>query len=164
MLWVGDYRRSMVLLFVAGATDALDGYLARRFDWTSRLGAYLDPVGDKLLLVSVYVTLGLRETVPVWLMGLVLGRDALILGLVAVAFWLTSVRSFPPSLLGKLSTVVQVMAGLAIVAGHAYFPRETAAVDGIAIPAVATATIASGSHYVYLAARQFRALPPESRK
>ena len=157
-LWTGAYRSSLLLLWVAGVTDMLDGYLARRFDWTSRIGAYLDPIGDKLLLVSVYLTLGLRDVIPRWLMWLVLGRDALILAMVAVALLITTVRSFPPSIWGKLSTVVQVMGALIVICGHAYFPDESHLLDRIAVPATALATLASGLHYLWTASRQLRAL------
>lgn len=157
-LWTLDYRSALLLIFVAGATDALDGYLARRFDCTSRLGAYLDPIGDKLLLVSVYVTLGLRGGVPRWLMWLVLGRDALILGMVAFALLATTVRRFPPSIWGKISTVFQVMGALAIIAGNAYFPNRPQVYDQVATVPTAIATLWSGLHYVWLALRQFRSL------
>ena len=153
-LWNGGYRRALLLLWVAGVTDGLDGYLARRFNWTSRIGAYLDPIGDKLLLVSVYLTLGLRSVIPGWLMWLVLGRDALILSMVAIALLITSVRSFPPSIWGKLSTVVQVMGALLIIAGHAYFQDQSRLVDALCVPATAIATIVSGLHYVWTGSRQ----------
>ena len=64
---------ALVLVFVASVTDGIDGYLARHFAWTSRLGSYLDPIADKLLLVSLYIVLGIAGVVPIWLMWLVLG-------------------------------------------------------------------------------------------
>jgi len=155
-LWIASYRRSLLLLWLAGITDALDGYLARQFDWTSRIGAYLDPVGDKLLLVAVYLVLGLRGAVPLWLMWVVLGRDALILSMVATALLVTKVRAFPPSIWGKVSTVVQVVAALVIIAGHAYFPNQLRLCEEIAIPATAVATIGSGLHYLWMAQRRLR--------
>ncbi|MDQ2944990.1 MAG: CDP-alcohol phosphatidyltransferase family protein, partial [Acidobacteriota bacterium] len=77
-LWLRDFRLALTLVFVAGATDAVDGFLARHFNSTTRVGAYLDPVADKLLLVSVYVMLAVDAAVPVWLVGMVLSRDVLI--------------------------------------------------------------------------------------
>jgi cardiolipin synthase len=148
-LWNADYRQAVLLLWVAGVTDLLDGYLARRFQWTSRLGAYLDPVGDKLMLVSVYVTLGLRGAVPLWLMWLVLGRDAVILGMVAIALLVTAIRSFPPSVWGKISTVIQVMGALIVIAGHAYVPEESRVFQQIVVPVIALATVASGLDYLW---------------
>jgi cardiolipin synthase len=163
-LWYADYRRSVWLLWVAGVTDLLDGYLARRFQWTSRFGSYLDPIGDKLMLVSVYVTLGLSGTVPRWLMWLVLGRDALILTMVAIALLFTTVRSFPPSRWGKLSTVVQVMGALIIIATRAYFPDRSPLVEGIVVPATAVATVGSGLHYVWLAGVSVVSLASRSKE
>lgn len=155
-LWRGNYRLALVLLFVAGATDALDGYLARRFNWTSRFGAYLDPVGDKLLLVSVYLVLGLKDVVPRWLMWLVLGRDALILTMVAIALLFTQVRSFPPSIWGKLSTVIQIGAGLGIIAANGYFPVRPPGFDQAIVLVTALATGVSGLHYLWLAGNRLR--------
>jgi cardiolipin synthase (CMP-forming) len=103
-------------VFIAGATDALDGYLARRFGWATRLGAYLDPIADKLLLVSVYSMLGVDQAIPYWLVWLVLGRDILILAMVGIAFAFTSIRQFPPSVWGKVSTIIQVLTALVVLA------------------------------------------------
>ena len=85
-LWKFQFRKALVLVLIAGATDALDGYLARQFGWTTRLGAYLDPIADKLLLVSVYIMLGVDRAIPYWLVWVVLGRDVLILAMVGIAF------------------------------------------------------------------------------
>ncbi len=161
-LWIANYRLAILLLFIAGVTDALDGYLARRFRWTSRFGAYLDPVGDKLLLVSVYLTLGLRGAIPIWLMWLVLGRDALILAMVAIALLFTAVRSFPPSTWGKLSTIVQIGGALLIIAGYAFFPDRPGWSDESIGLIIAVTTCGSGLHYFWLAIARLRTLPNAS--
>jgi phosphatidylglycerophosphate synthase len=77
---------------------------------------------------------------------------------VAVALLITTVRSFPPSIWGKLSTVVQVMGALIVICGHAYFPDESHLLDGLAVPATALATLISGLHYLWTAGRQLRVL------
>ena len=81
------YGWAFVTFMVAGISDGIDGYLARRFDWRTRLGAYLDPLADKTLLVSVFVTLGLLKLIPAWLVITVVSRDALIIGAVLL-FWI----------------------------------------------------------------------------
>lgn len=112
ILWriiCGDLDTALVLFFCSGMTDTIDGTLARRFGWTSKLGAIIDPIADKTLLVSVFLTLGLCGYMPVWLVTIVLVRDAVILG---AAVWLKSTRrldEFPPSVFGKLSTLVQLL-------------------------------------------------------
>jgi cardiolipin synthase len=110
LLWNRDYRTALVWFAIIGATDGLDGFIARRFDARSRLGAMLDPVADKVLLSGSYLTLALSGAIPAWLAWLVLGRDAAILvfALGALAFMKTR-REFPPSRAGKLSTALQIL-------------------------------------------------------
>ena len=156
-IWTGQFRRAALLVFVAGWTDALDGFLARRFAWTSRTGAYLDPIADKLLLISAYVALAMQGAAPVWLMWLVLGRDALILGMVAIAFAFTTVRSFPPSLWGKLSTIAQVFTALALIVLRAFVGSRQAGFEAFIIYATAAITALSGLHYIVTGARRFQA-------
>lgn len=103
-----DARGAFPLLFFAGFSDGLDGYLARRFGWTSRAGAYLDPIADKVLLVTLWVGLGLAGRAPWWMVGLALGRDALILVFSGVMLALGRAREFPPSVAGKVSTFFQL--------------------------------------------------------
>lgn len=156
-IWNGDFVRGAALIFVAGVTDALDGWLARHFEWTSRLGAYLDPIADKLLLVSSYVALGFQGSVPAWLVWLILGRDALILTMVAIALLMTNVRAFPPTSLGKLSTIVQVFAAVAIVTGHAYAGNRFHEFETFLIYVTALVTAGSGLHYAWYGISAFPA-------
>ncbi len=103
-----DPRGAFPILFFAGFSDGLDGYLARRFGWGSKTGAYLDPIADKLLLVTLWIGLGLAGRAPWWMVGLALGRDALILGFSGVMLLWQGARAFPPSIWGKLSTFFQL--------------------------------------------------------
>ncbi len=119
-LWLRDFRLALALVFIAGTTDAVDGFLARHFHWTTQVGAYLDPIADKLLLVSVYVMLAVDAAVPVWLVGLVLGRDALILAMVAWGWLAAGIRSFPPSVWGKASTFLQIVTALLVLSTRAF--------------------------------------------
>jgi cardiolipin synthase len=150
-----QFQRAALLIGLAGLTDALDGFLARKLKSITRAGAYLDPIADKLLLVLVFVALGVQGAVPIWLTGLVLGRDGLILLMVAIALLFTNVRSFPPSILGKISTIVQVFTALIIVLERAWSAERTLQLDWIWIGATAAATVVSGIAYIYIALRAF---------
>jgi cardiolipin synthase len=109
LLWQGEYRIALAVILICGVTDGLDGLAARRFNANSRVGAYLDPIADKILLSGAFITLALRGTIETWLAVVVLGRDVFILAMVAAGFLLTSIRSFPPTFSGKASTTAQII-------------------------------------------------------
>ncbi len=144
----GDYRRALWLFIAAGITDALDGFLARQFGWQTRTGAYLDPVADKTLLVATYIAFGIGRNVPAWIVGLVIGRDVLILAMTGAALAFTSHRDFQPSVWGKISTNFQVLAAATVIV-HLAFPDvglEPAA--KVLLWLVAFWTVWSGVDYV----------------
>jgi cardiolipin synthase len=132
---------------VAGLTDAADGLLARRFGWVTRTGAYLDPIADKFLLVSLYVSFGIAGMVPAALVWLVVGRDLLILLMASVGLLFTPIRDFPPSVWGKISTVIQIGAAGVVMAACTDLVPET--VRTLALAAVAAGTAWSGIHYLW---------------
>lgn len=143
----GEVRSAAILLGVAAATDALDGWLARRLDAATPLGAYLDPLADKLLAATVFLGLAASGRLPGWLAALVLGRDLLILAFALWALRFTRLRRFPPSVWGKVSTALQFSLGLACLL-HAL--TELAWLETSVrtlVPAVAAATAGSGLHY-----------------
>jgi cardiolipin synthase len=112
---------ALSIFAIAGITDALDGYIARTYGQQSRLGAYLDPIADKLLLMSAYVVLaipGLHHgaPIPVWVTVLVLARDLLILTFALVFYLALGVSRFPPTKLSKLNTIVQVVTAIGVLA------------------------------------------------
>jgi len=146
-IWQHQAVRALVIVFAAGITDGFDGWLARRYGWTTRTGAYLDPVADKALLVTVYLLLSLTGKIPLWLTAIVLGRDVFILSMVAAGLALTSVRAFPPSLWGKISTVVQVAAAVGFLANAAQVPLVTGSMVELFVFATAVATLWSGFDY-----------------
>jgi len=117
LLWIGRFRSALVWFAMAAATDALDGYLARRFKAGSRAGALLDPVADKILLSGSFLVLGLRSIIPFSLTIFVLGRDLMILGFAVVALARKTRREFPPSVWGKASTAAQI-AYVLFAVGH----------------------------------------------
>jgi cardiolipin synthase len=108
LLWTGSFRTALVWFAVASATDALDGYLARRFQAASRLGALLDPIADKVLLSGSFLVLGWKSIIPFSLTIFVLGRDVMILVFALVALARKTHRDFPPSVWGKASTAAQI--------------------------------------------------------
>ena len=104
-----EYRTIIPWFIVIGVTDVVDGFLARRFQASSRLGAYLDPIADKVLLSGTFLVLALTGAMETWLAVVVLGRDVVILAAAGVLYLSTGRRNFPPSPWGKLSTFVQIV-------------------------------------------------------
>lgn len=143
---------ALVVFVVAGLTDLLDGLIARYGHQSTRIGAMLDPVADKLLLGSCYVALtwtgDILLRVPVWLTVVILSRDAMIVVSVAVVNLTLGHRVFPPSILGKASTAIQILTVGVVLVVNAVgeLPRGL----GYLFGATAALTIASALHYVYL--------------
>ncbi|MBI2689243.1 MAG: CDP-alcohol phosphatidyltransferase family protein [Acidobacteria bacterium] len=108
-IWVRDLDTALVLFFLSGMTDTIDGTLARRYGWSSKIGAIIDPIADKTLLVSVFIALFLRSFIPFWLVAIVIGRDILILAAAGVLKLKGRLTEFPPSVFGKISTLVQLL-------------------------------------------------------
>ncbi len=104
-----QYREIIPLFILISVTDVIDGFLARRFNVSSRLGAYLDPIADKVLLSGTFLVLALTGAIESWLAAIVLGRDVLILAVAGVLYLATGRRNFPPSPWGKISTFVQIV-------------------------------------------------------
>jgi cardiolipin synthase len=122
LLWTREWTAAMIWMTLIGATDGFDGYLARKLHATSRLGAMLDPIADKILLMGAFLTLALNGTIPVWLAWMVLGRDVVILLFAAGVLLFTNLRrEFPPSVAGKVSTIIQMGYIVWVVAGRAGF-------------------------------------------
>ena len=116
------------VLLVAGISDAVDGFIARQFDLRSELGTYLDPIADKTLLVSIYVTLAVIAAIPVWLTILIVSRDFLIVGAVVLSWVLGEPSSVQPLRISKLNTVLQIVLA-AVVLGDLAFPVDLAALS-----------------------------------
>ena len=148
------YDEAVVVAAIAGLTDALDGFLAKRFRWQSWLGGVLDPIADKLMLVACFVTLGLVGAHPDWLTGLVVGRDVVIVaGAVAWHNLIGRIHA-QPTRLSKLTTVVQIVYVLAQLLHLSHWldlpPRLLEAL--IVLTAILTA--ASGLQYVVVWSRK----------
>jgi cardiolipin synthase len=131
----------------AGISDALDGYIAKRFDRRTRLGALLDPIADKALLVGVYVTLGIAGQLPHWLVILVVLRDVLILGGFALIQATTAPQHLGPLFVSKVNTSVQI-ALVGFVLARLGLGIDEGTVTAILIAAAALTTVLSGLSYL----------------
>ncbi len=156
-----NHRWALVIFVLAGLSDAVDGLLARQLGMRSLLGAYLDPIADKALLVTAYVVLTWPNpgavTIPLWLTVLALSRDLLIV-LVALTLYLAAdIRSFPPSVLGKITTFFHIVTvGMVLFANVGGIPEPLL----LACFYVALGfTVLSGVDYIRRAARQVELLP-----
>jgi cardiolipin synthase (CMP-forming) len=113
----GEMRVAFLLFLAAGISDAVDGFLAKRFGMRTELGAYLDPLADKTMLVSIYIALGIIEAVPRWLVILVVSRDIMIVGAVILSWLVHRPIPLKPLLVSKLNTVAQIaLAGVVLAA------------------------------------------------
>jgi cardiolipin synthase (CMP-forming) len=159
------YQRFVLALAVfvsAGVTDGLDGLLARRFNQKSQLGTILDPIADKLMLVTAFVVLSMRSVfpqplpshlpIPFWVTVSVISRDVFILVGAAAINIVTGFRGFRPSLLGKINTTVQIVA-----IGMIIFAASVPYASGYYLPTIYTTVFAfavlSGAHYVFFVSK-----------
>jgi cardiolipin synthase len=153
-VWYEQYNWALALLLAAALSDLLDGVLARRLQQTSALGSYLDPIADKLLLISSFLVLALKQKIAWWLTILVLSRDIIILVTSVVIVLAMGARRFPPSFIGKTNTAAQIVFIFAVITNEAV---EFAVLDTLRIVlgyAVAALTVASGLHYSMVIARR----------
>lgn len=132
---------------VAGVSDGVDGLIARQFNQHSRLGTYLDPLADKALLVSIYVTFAITGELPVWLSILVVSRDMLIVGGVILAWMLDRPIAMRPRAVSKINTVAQIVLASVVLASQA-FSLNIHTVTNILIGVVSLFTLASAAVYV----------------
>ncbi|HZQ12080.1 MAG TPA: CDP-alcohol phosphatidyltransferase family protein [Pseudolabrys sp.] len=141
-MWV-----AFVLFLAAGVSDAVDGFLAKRFGMASELGAYLDPLADKALIVSIYVTLGIKTIIPGWLVILVVSRDIMIVGAVVLSRLIGSPIKVKPLLISKLNTAVQIVFAC-VVLGSLGFNIRADKVTMVLMILVAALTLLSVAAYV----------------
>lgn len=162
LLFYQRFILALVIFVLAGVTDGLDGLLARRFDQKSQLGTILDPIADKLMMVTSFVVLSMKSVfpqpvpshlpIPFWVTIAVISRDVFILVGAAAINIVTGFRGFRPSLLGKINTTVQIVAiGIIMLAASIpygtgyYLPTVYATVFGFAV--------LSGTHYVFFVSK-----------
>lgn len=142
------FIEALVIFAIAGFSDALDGLLAKRYGWISRLGAVLDPLADKLLLVSAFITLGWLGLIPVWLVIIVILRDfVLVTGAIIYNAKIEKLHE-TPSMVSKLNTVTQILFVLVVIFMQAVQDLPVFWVDALLYSVLAT-TLWSGLDYVW---------------
>ncbi len=147
LLAEGHYGQTLALFAVAAVSDMLDGYLAKTFGWASELGKVLDPLADKLLLVSVFITLACIGLVPVWLAAIAVLRDVVIGVGAAIYKWLFGPLEGRPTMPSKLNTLVQLLFVIAVVWRAAFMDLPEWTIQGLGAGVLVT-TVVSGVDYV----------------
>jgi len=143
----GSFLPAFWLFIIAGISDGIDGFIAKRFHMQTELGAYLDPVADKALLVSIFVTLGVGKELPVALVLLVVSRDILIIGAVLISWLLDRRVEMAPLMVSKVNTTLQIILAGAVLANHG-FDLHVQSVVYTLIVAVSIFTVWSGTSYM----------------
>ena len=143
-----SFRGALITFVIAGLTDALDGFLARIWHQRTDLGSYLDPIADKLLLASAFITLAILDIVPYWLTVIVISRDILI----AIGFWVLTMMDHKPTIkpryTSKVTTVFQILTIIWALLFVLHWGFES--LFPILIRLTAFFTILSGIHYIYI--------------
>lgn len=152
----GDFGWALALFVIAGFSDGLDGYLAVRFDWSTRLGGLLDPAADKLLITGMFITLAFTHHIPVWLAVIVILRDVVIVGGAMAYNFLVKPVPGEPTRISKLNTALQMLFVVFVLsrAGFNWPDKITITVLGASV--LATVVI-SGVDYVLSWSRRARA-------
>ena len=156
-LWDREYEKVIIYGAIAGFSDIFDGAIARRLNATSKFGAYMDPVADKLMLSGSYLIFLWDRVIPEWLPKVVIGRDLLILAFTVYAYFFTSIREFPPSRWGKLSTLMQLLTALVVLSNRSIvMDLITYQLEHWMILLCGAVTAVSGLHYAWLASQALR--------
>lgn len=147
-LMIRDHYLLAVIAFaITGISDAVDGFIARRYEQASELGGYLDPIADKALLVSVFVTLGFKGVLPLWLIILAVSRDILIVGAVILAWMINKPLAMRPHWVSKVNTAAQILL-IALALGERAGVTGFAMAVQIGILVVAASTVLSAASYL----------------
>jgi cardiolipin synthase len=153
VLWHQSYSWALGLFIVAGLSDGLDGWIARRFNWTTTLGAMLDPIGDKLLMTTSYLLLGWLGDLPAWLVILVILRDVIIVTGAVFYRFLVGEVVFDAMFVSKLNTVLQILLVLVTLAMLSGLSLVNA-VQPVLIYMTAVTTTVSGIGYIIVWGRK----------
>ncbi|OFV95532.1 MAG: CDP-diacylglycerol--glycerol-3-phosphate 3-phosphatidyltransferase [Acidobacteria bacterium RIFCSPLOWO2_12_FULL_54_10] len=151
-----EYPTAFGLVLLGGISDGVDGMLARRLGQQTALGTFLDPIADKLLLTSAFITLQVAGLIPLWLLILILSRDVLMLITALVIILTTSLKNFPPSYVGKISTMFQIATVLLTLLVQFEPVTWVHWLQNASIYVTAALTIASGLHYTFRTADRLR--------
>ncbi len=150
LIWLiisSNFGFAFAIFVAAGITDAVDGFIAKNYNSVTELGAYLDPLADKLLLVSIYVALGLQGFLPDWLVILVVSRDVMIVGAVILSWVVGKPVRMQPLFLSKANTTVQITLAAMIIGALAFAePHPVLILWGSVV--VGFLTVVSGAQYM----------------
>jgi cardiolipin synthase len=116
----GNMELAFMLFLVAAISDGVDGFLAKRFGMKTELGAYLDPLADKVMIVSIYATLGITGVIPLWIVILVVSRDFLIVGGILLAWLVGRPIAIRPHIVSKLNTAMQIIFAVLVLASNGF--------------------------------------------
>jgi len=153
---------ALIVLGVAALSDVADGFVARTFHQQTPLGVALDPIADKVLMTTAYLSLAFRGALPWWLTIVVISRDVAILLTASAISLVAGYRPFPPSQLGKASTTVQVATVFVALAVQIRLPIAPPWLLHGLIDLTAALAVASGLHYLYLTRDRFGLAPPST--
>ena len=145
----GDYDLALLIFLAAGITDGLDGYIAKRFDCVSGLGAILDPIADKLLIASAYIMLATLGAIPFWLLIVVMFRDLVIVGGYLLLSMMGDDIPMKPTYLSKINTFLQIFLVLSVLGGKAGFLFVPPLLGEVLVFGVLITTLTSGCQYVW---------------
>lgn len=152
-LFIAKYQWALYLFLLAGASDALDGFLARRYGWFTRFGSIADPIADKILLVSSLLALAYGGYIPVWLVGLIIARDLWVaLGAFCYYYWI-STYEMAPTLLSKANTFIQILFVVLILINLS-FSIIPAVLLEVVMYLVLVMNLASWVHYTWVWGRR----------
>jgi cardiolipin synthase len=143
------YGWALIIFLIAGVSDAVDGLLARALHQRTKLGEYLDPVADKLLLSTLFIVLSMAGKIRWQVTALVLTRDVFILVIAALLYTVTSYRDFRPSIFGKVNTLAQITTVVAVLLYEVYGANWVWFARGIGVWTTVAMTLLSGFHYAF---------------
>jgi cardiolipin synthase len=160
-LLVNGHSRSAFFVFLlAGVSDAVDGFLAKRYKWTSELGSYLDPLADKILIVSIYIALAVAREIPLWLAIAVVSRDILILLAVLLSWLMSKPFVIKPLTISKMNTAAQLLLATTVLGDNA-FNLGLDTTRQVLVWTTGITTALSLAAYLQLWVRHMTGAPPE---
>ncbi|MDZ4165391.1 MAG: CDP-diacylglycerol--glycerol-3-phosphate 3-phosphatidyltransferase [Smithellaceae bacterium] len=162
LLIQGSFFKALIVFTLASLTDALDGFLARQLNMQTELGAYLDPIADKALLASCYVTLAITGSIPAWLAVLVISRDVIILLGILVLFLMSVPFEIKPAMISKVTTTSQIITIFFILAAHSSMITHFYTLVNFLIWSTAFFTVISGLVYMHRGVRMISQYTPKA--
>lgn len=150
LMWHKEYKGALLVALIAGASDGLDGFLAKKYNWQGWLGGVLDPLADKLMMLCCYTVFAMQSLIPWWLFVLVVGRDLIIIaGATYYHFCVGKLAKATPTLISKFNTAFQILLILVLLVSMSGW-LDLSAIHQPLIWLVGLFTVMSGIHYVWM--------------